>query len=56
MVIWTRNSPAWTSGEATLHRATMALDNPGYVDAVLHSCRRSRPSLRAAWQTATSRD
>jgi hypothetical protein len=38
-VIWTRNSPAWTSGEATLHRATVALDNPDYVDVVLHCCR-----------------
>jgi hypothetical protein len=38
-VIWTRNSPAWTSGEATLHPATVAPDNPGCVDAVLHSCR-----------------
>ena len=31
-VIWTRNSPAWTSGEATPQSATVALDNPGYVD------------------------
>ena len=38
-VIWTRNTPAWTSGEATLQRATVALDNPGYVDVVLHFCR-----------------
>jgi hypothetical protein len=38
-VIWTRNSLAWTFDEATLHRATVALDNPDYVDAVLHSCR-----------------
>ena len=37
-VIWTRNSPAWTFDEATLQRATMALDNPDYVDVVLHSC------------------
>jgi hypothetical protein len=37
-VIWTRNSPAWTFDEAALHRATVALDNPGYVDVVLHSC------------------
>ena len=34
-VIWTRNPPAWPSGEATLQRATVALDNPGYPD----SCR-----------------
>ena len=38
-VIWTRNSPAWTFDEATLHRATVALDNPDYVDVVLNSCR-----------------
>ena len=38
-MIWTRNSPAWTFDEATLHRATVALDNPNYVDAVLHCCR-----------------
>jgi hypothetical protein len=38
-VIWTRDSQAWTSGEATLHRATVALDNPDYVDVVLHCCR-----------------
>jgi hypothetical protein len=38
-VTWTRNSPAWTFDEATLHRATVALDNPGCVDIVLHSCR-----------------
>ena len=38
-VIWTRNSPAWTFDEATLHPATVALDNPDCVDAVLHSCR-----------------
>ena len=38
-VIWTRNPSAWTSGEATLQRATVALDNPGYAGVVLHSCR-----------------
>jgi hypothetical protein len=38
-VIWTRDSPAWTFDEATLHRATVALDNPDCVDTVLHSCR-----------------
>ena len=38
-VTWTRNSPAWTSDEATLHRATVALDNPDCVDVVLHCCR-----------------
>ena len=38
-VIWTRNSPAWTFDEATLQRATVALDNPDYVDVVLHCCR-----------------
>ena len=34
-VTWTRNSPAWMFDEATLHRATVALDNPNCVDAVL---------------------
>jgi hypothetical protein len=38
-VIWTRNSPAWTFDEATLQRATVALDSPDYVDVVLRSCR-----------------
>ena len=38
-VIWTRNSPAWTFGEATLQRAAVAFDNPDYVDVVLHSYR-----------------
>jgi hypothetical protein len=38
-VTWTRTSPAWMFDEATLHRATVALDNPDYVDVVLHSCR-----------------
>ena len=38
-VIWARTSPAWTFDEATLHRATVAFDNPDYVDVVLHSCR-----------------
>jgi hypothetical protein len=38
-VIWTRNSPAWTFDEAALLRATVALDNPGCADVVLHSCR-----------------
>lgn len=38
-VTWTRNSLAWMFDEAALHRATVALDNPGYVDVVLHSCR-----------------
>jgi hypothetical protein len=38
-VIWTRNSPAWTFGEATLQRPTVAPGNPDYVDVVLHSCR-----------------
>ena len=36
---WTRNSPAWMFDKATLHRATVALDNPDYVDVVLPSCR-----------------
>lgn len=36
---WTRNSPAWMFDEATLHRATVALDNPDCVDVELHSCR-----------------
>lgn len=54
-VIWTRTSPAWTFDEATLHRATVALDNPDYADVVLHSCRH-RLGFAAAWQTATSRD
>jgi hypothetical protein len=39
-VIWMRDSPAWTFDEATLHRATVALDNADCVDVVLHSCRR----------------
>lgn len=39
-VIWMRNSSAWTFDEATLHRATVILDNPDCVDVVLHSCRR----------------
>ena len=43
-VIWTRNPPAWTSGEATPQSATVALDNPGYVD-VPRFCR-YRPSCR----------
>ena len=38
-VTWTRNSPAWMFDEATLHRATVALDNPDCVDVELHSCR-----------------
>jgi hypothetical protein len=38
-VTWTRNSPAWMFDEAKLHRATVALDNPGCVDVELHSCR-----------------
>ena len=39
-VTWTRNSPAWTFDEAKLHRATVALGNPDYVDVELHSGRR----------------
>ena len=39
-VTWTRNSPAWMLDEGKLHRATVALDNPDYVDVELHSCRR----------------
>jgi hypothetical protein len=38
-VTWTRNSPAWMFDEASLHRATVALDNPDCVDVELHSCR-----------------
>jgi hypothetical protein len=38
-VIWTRNPPAWTSGEATLQRAAVALGNPGYPGVVPRSCR-----------------
>jgi len=38
-VTWTRTSPAWMFDEAALHRATVALDNPDYVDVVLPSCR-----------------
>jgi hypothetical protein len=38
-MIWTRNSPAWTFDDATLQRAAVAFDNPGYVDVVLHSYR-----------------
>ena len=38
-MIWTRNPPAWTSGEATLQRATAARGNPGYAGVVLRSGR-----------------
>jgi hypothetical protein len=38
-VTWTRNSPEWMFDEATLHRATVALDNPDCVDVELHFCR-----------------
>ncbi|WP_433380344.1 alpha/beta fold hydrolase [Actinoplanes sp. CA-142083] len=38
-VIWRRNSPKWTFGDAELDRAAAAFDNPDYVDVVIHSYR-----------------
>ncbi|GAA5202724.1 alpha/beta hydrolase [Microbacterium jejuense] len=38
-VIWRRNSPAWSFSEGQLVRASLAFDNPDYVDVVIHSYR-----------------
>ena len=38
-VIWRRNSPRWTFGEDELARVAAALDNPDYVEIVIHSYR-----------------
>jgi len=38
-VIWKRNSPNWRFDEATFQRAAGAMDNPDYVEVVLHSYR-----------------
>lgn len=38
-VIWRRNSPKWTFGDADLDRAAAAFENPDYVDVVIHSYR-----------------
>ncbi len=38
-VIWNRNSPNWSYDQATFERASLAFDNPDFVDVVLHSYR-----------------
>ncbi len=38
-VIWKRNSPNWRFDEPTFQRAAAAMDNPDYVEVVLHSYR-----------------
>lgn len=38
-VIWKRNSPHWRFDEPTFQRAASAMDNPDYVEVVLHSYR-----------------
>ncbi|GAA1963013.1 alpha/beta fold hydrolase [Agromyces allii] len=38
-VIWRRNSPDWDFGDAELHRAASAFDNPDFVEVVIHSYR-----------------
>ena len=38
-VIWTRNSPRWHFDEPTLQRVVTAMNNPDFVDVVLHSYR-----------------
>lgn len=38
-VIWTRNSPAWRFDDATFERSMASLDNPDYVDIVIHNYR-----------------
>jgi hypothetical protein len=50
-VTWTRNSPAWTSGGAVLHRATVAPGNPGCAGVVLPSCRHCLDSRRITCRT-----
>jgi pimeloyl-ACP methyl ester carboxylesterase len=38
-VIWKRTSPAWPFDDTLLDRAAVALENPDYVEVVLHSYR-----------------
>jgi pimeloyl-ACP methyl ester carboxylesterase len=38
-LMWSRNSPNWHFDDATFDRSAAALDNPDYVDVVIHSYR-----------------
>jgi pimeloyl-ACP methyl ester carboxylesterase len=38
-ILWERNSPTWHFDDATFERSAVALNNPDYVDVVIHSYR-----------------